>query len=116
MAVESLLPNKILLFSFGFLVALNAFINASNLESKEYEYDRINELPGQPQTPKLSQFSGYIPVNEEHGRTLFYWFFEAQSQPNVKPLVLWLNGGIIFTYIYCPLFEYSSTIFWFDVS
>ncbi|XP_073311707.1 serine carboxypeptidase-like 26 [Primulina huaijiensis] len=92
-AVESLLPNKIWVVSFGLLFALNVLINASNLESKEYESDRINELPGQPQIPMLSQFSGYITVNEEHGRALFYWFFEAQSQPNVKPLVLWLNGG-----------------------
>ncbi|XP_073027453.1 serine carboxypeptidase-like 26 [Primulina eburnea] len=92
-AVESPLPNKIWVVSFGLLFALNVLINASNLESKEYESDRINELPGQPQIPMLSQFSGYITVNEEHGRALFYWFFEAQSQPNVKPLVLWLNGG-----------------------
>ncbi|XP_073120573.1 serine carboxypeptidase-like 26 [Henckelia pumila] len=92
-ADESVVVDKILVFWFGFLVALNSLINAANLESKEYEYDRINELPGQPKTPKLSQFSGYITVNEEHGRALFYWFFEAQSEPNLKPLVLWLNGG-----------------------
>ncbi|OMO53455.1 Peptidase S10, serine carboxypeptidase [Corchorus capsularis] len=36
----------------------------------------------------VSQFSGYITVNEEHGRALFYWFFEAQSQPSQKHLLL----------------------------
>ncbi|OMO53453.1 Peptidase S10, serine carboxypeptidase [Corchorus capsularis] len=57
------------------------------------ECDRVMNLPGQPSTPSISQFSGYITVNEEHGRALFYWFFEAQSQPSQKPLLLWLNGG-----------------------
>jgi carboxypeptidase C (cathepsin A) len=26
-------------------------------------------------------------------RALFYWFFEAQEAPSLKPLVLWLNEG-----------------------
>ncbi|PNY16203.1 serine carboxypeptidase 33-like protein, partial [Trifolium pratense] len=47
----------------------------------------------QPSAPSVSHFSGYITVNEEHGRALFYWFFEAQSEPSNKPLLLWLNGG-----------------------
>ncbi|KAL2229651.1 UNVERIFIED_CONTAM: Serine carboxypeptidase-like 26 [Sesamum indicum] len=75
--------------------ALNTSINAAaNLKlSEEYENDRIMKLPHQPSTPTISQFSGYITVNEAHGRALFYWFFQAQSQPNKKPLLLWLNGG-----------------------
>lgn len=24
---------------------------------------------------------------------MFFWFFEAQENPNEKPLTLWLNGG-----------------------
>lgn len=82
-----------LLFIFVFHVAFN--------ESKEYKYehDRVIKLPGQPRSAQISQFSGYITVNEAHGRALFYWFFEAQSQPANKPLLLWLNGGIICTYL-----------------
>lgn len=56
--------------------------------------DRVINLPGQPSTPSISHFSGYITVNEDHGRALFYWFFEALSQPDTKPLLLWLNGGM----------------------
>ncbi|KAK2358428.1 serine carboxypeptidase [Trifolium repens] len=40
-----------------------------------------------------TDYHSYITVNEEHGRALFYWFFEAQSEPSNKPLLLWLNGG-----------------------
>nr|XP_048322294.1 serine carboxypeptidase-like 33 [Ziziphus jujuba var. spinosa] len=55
--------------------------------------DRVINLPGQPSSPSISHFSGYITVNQDHGRALFYWFFEALSQPDSKPLLLWLNGG-----------------------
>ncbi|KAK9130361.1 hypothetical protein Sjap_010848 [Stephania japonica] len=60
--------------------------------SLEQERDRIAALPGQPRVA-FSQFSGYITVNERHGRALFYWLTEAVTQPEKRPLVLWLNGG-----------------------
>ncbi|XP_062078439.1 serine carboxypeptidase 24-like [Humulus lupulus] len=61
--------------------------------TKQRELDRI--WPGLPGQPKVgfSQFSGYVTVNQEHGRALFYWLTEATSFPHQKPLVLWLNGG-----------------------
>ncbi|KAK7347607.1 hypothetical protein VNO80_22143 [Phaseolus coccineus] len=59
---------------------------------KEQEQDRISALPGQPRVA-FSQFSGYVSVNEQHGRALFYWLTESPSSPQNKPLVLWLNGG-----------------------
>ncbi|KAG8367617.1 hypothetical protein BUALT_Bualt16G0090900 [Buddleja alternifolia] len=59
---------------------------------KEQELDRISALPGQPPV-KFSQFSGYVTVNEDQGRALFYWLTEATSNADRKPLVLWLNGG-----------------------
>ncbi|PIN18106.1 Serine carboxypeptidases (lysosomal cathepsin A) [Handroanthus impetiginosus] len=94
MALETLLSHKIFLsFFFIFHIAFNTCTNSANIGSEEYEYDRIIKLPGQPTTPRISQFSGYITVNEAHGRALYYWFFEAQSEPIKKPLLLWLNGG-----------------------
>ncbi|PIN08227.1 Serine carboxypeptidases (lysosomal cathepsin A) [Handroanthus impetiginosus] len=79
-----------------FLLVL-CFILSSNTTkisavSKEQELDRISALPGQPPV-KFSQFSGYVTVNEEHGRALFYWLTEATNNGRKKPLVLWLNGG-----------------------
>lgn len=61
--------------------------------------DRVINLPGQPSQPSISQFSGYVTVHPGHGRALFYWFFEAQSQPTQKPLLLWLNGGTLFPFL-----------------
>lgn len=62
------------------------------LTTQEQELDRITTLPGQPPVV-FSQFSGYVSVNEGHGRALFYWLTEATTNPEEKPLVLWLNGG-----------------------
>lgn len=58
--------------------------------------DRITALPGQPKV-SFEQFSGYVTVNEAAGRTLFYWLTEAVDEPLSKPLVVWLNGGKLFT-------------------
>jgi carboxypeptidase C (cathepsin A) len=40
-----------------------------------------------------SRYSGYITVDEAHGRNLFYFFAESQNNPSTDPLVLWLQGG-----------------------
>ncbi|XP_043715570.1 serine carboxypeptidase-like 34 isoform X1 [Telopea speciosissima] len=58
----------------------------------QQEADQVMRLPGQPLV-NFKQYSGYITVNESHGRALFYWFFEATNNPENKPLLLWLNGG-----------------------
>ncbi|KAM0850599.1 hypothetical protein ACQ4PT_052983 [Festuca glaucescens] len=57
------------------------------------EADRVEKLPGQPAEVGFRHFSGYVTVNETHGRALFYWLFEATHDVAKKPLVLWLNGG-----------------------
>lgn len=60
----------------------------------QQEADRVYRLPGQPHV-KFKQYAGYITVNETHGRALFYWFFESTEKPHEKPVLLWLNGGIL---------------------
>ncbi|KAK9049381.1 hypothetical protein SSX86_031649 [Deinandra increscens subsp. villosa] len=52
----------------------------------------VSELPGQPNVD-FQHYAGYVTINEIKGRALFYWFYEAWSLPEEKPLVLWLNGG-----------------------
>ncbi|KAF5728155.1 serine carboxypeptidase-like 34 [Tripterygium wilfordii] len=60
--------------------------------SHEQKADRIHRLPGQPKVT-FKQYSGYVTVNQTHGRALFYWFFQATHEPTKQPLLLWLNGG-----------------------
>lgn len=54
--------------------------------------DLVTNLPGQPSV-NFQHYAGYVTVNEKNGRALFYWFYEAATLPEKKPLVLWLNGG-----------------------
>ncbi|KAI5654137.1 hypothetical protein M9H77_31324 [Catharanthus roseus] len=56
-------------------------------------YDKIERLPGQPEGVDFDQYSGYVNVDENAGRTLFYYFVESPQNASSKPLVLWLNGG-----------------------
>ncbi|KAI3803687.1 hypothetical protein L1987_31847 [Smallanthus sonchifolius] len=55
--------------------------------------DKISRLPGQPRGSEFNQYSGYVTVDPNHGRALFYYFAEATNNSPTKPLVLWLNGG-----------------------
>jgi serine carboxypeptidase-like clade 2 len=66
---------------------------AFNIEDQKR--DKIGLLPGQPKNVGFEQYSGYVTVNEESGRALFYWLIEAPLNrgPKSRPLVLWLNGG-----------------------
>ena len=61
---------------FTILIALS-LLPAIAARDNEQEGDRVGFLPGQPSRPAVSQFSGYVTVNENNGRALFYWFFEA---------------------------------------
>lgn len=57
--------------------------------------DKITHLPGQPKNVDFNQYSGYVTVNKQAGRALFYWLVEspASRRPESRPLLLWLNGG-----------------------
>lgn len=54
--------------------------------------DLVVNLPGQPRVG-FKQFAGYIDVDVKAGRSLFYYFVEAENDLHHKPLTLWLNGG-----------------------
>lgn len=73
------------------------------LNSSENE-DLVKNLPGQPDVD-FRHYAGYVTVNEKYGRALFYWFYEAMTRPEDKPLVLWLNGG---KHLLLCIVQYSS--------
>ncbi|KAI4343558.1 hypothetical protein L6164_010893 [Bauhinia variegata] len=71
------------------LLLLNCSLEVLCFPSDE---DRIIGLPGQPHV-SFQHFSGYVTVDDEKQRALFYYFVESETDPISKPLVLWLNGG-----------------------
>ncbi|XP_077224663.1 serine carboxypeptidase-like 42 [Tasmannia lanceolata] len=54
--------------------------------------DLVSMLPGQTKVD-FRQFGGYVDVDKKAGRSLFYYFVEADGDADKKPLTLWLNGG-----------------------
>ncbi|XP_047318246.1 serine carboxypeptidase-like 34 [Impatiens glandulifera] len=96
MGTVSKTPSRMCLFVLINLALMAAAAAAAGRVDPEVlarqEADRVVKLPGQPRV-EFRQYSGYVNVNESHGRALFYWFFEAFNEPENKPLLLWLNGG-----------------------
>ncbi|CAN8242478.1 unnamed protein product [Cochlearia groenlandica] len=56
------------------------------------EEELVVKLPGQP-TVGFRQYAGYVDIDLQSGRSLFYYYVEAVTHPDAKPLTLWLNGG-----------------------
>lgn len=61
--------------------------------------DKIGALPGQPNGVGFNQYAGYVTVDSQAGRALFYYFVESPENSSTNPLVLWLNGGNVFLII-----------------
>lgn len=50
-------------------------------------------LPGWSGPLPSRHYAGYVTVDEDHGRRLFYYFATSERSPTEDPVVLWLNGG-----------------------
>jgi len=81
--------------------------NEGHMQEADYLPDG---LPGQPTGIKFKQYAGYVTVDVQAGRALFYYFTEAVRDPSKQPLVLWLNGGK-FILIFCFLSCFYSLVF-----
>ncbi|EGD81945.1 serine carboxypeptidase II [Salpingoeca rosetta] len=55
--------------------------------------DLITSLPGLEKMPDFKMYSGYVTVDKDHGRALFYFFAESQNDPSTDPIILWQQGG-----------------------
>lgn len=77
----------------GVLIAVLGFgLLLSNVVDGYPAKDLVLNLPGQPKVG-FRQYAGYVDVDVKNGRSLFYYFVEADKDPDQKPLALWLNGG-----------------------
>ena len=78
------------------------------------EEDLVVRLPGQPKV-LFRQYAGYVDVDFETGRSLFYYFVEADTHPETKPLTLWLNGVLYVSFsfgcVICVAFRYLLNSF-----
>ncbi|KAG8065339.1 hypothetical protein GUJ93_ZPchr0004g38664 [Zizania palustris] len=77
--------------AMAFLAASAAAATGASWSTRP-EDDLVNGLPGQPDVG-FRHYAGYVGVGSGSSKALFYWFFEAEKEPEKKPLMLWLNGG-----------------------
>ncbi|KAH1063718.1 hypothetical protein J1N35_028705 [Gossypium stocksii] len=79
---------------FGGVIFISFLFFQLGVDSNAFPMnDLISKLPGQPDI-NFRQFAGYIDVDENVvGRSLFYYFVEAEKDPLTQPLTVWLTGG-----------------------
>ncbi|XWS75996.1 hypothetical protein CRYUN_Cryun01aG0139700 [Craigia yunnanensis] len=53
----------------------------------------VTQLPGFASSFPSKHYSGYVNIDQSHGKNLFYYFVESERKPSEDPVVLWLNGG-----------------------
>ncbi|RYR40223.1 hypothetical protein Ahy_A09g045940 [Arachis hypogaea] len=74
------------------LVSLHIFLSFVLTQSAP-ESALITQIPGFNGTLPSKHYAGYVTVDENHGRSLYYYFVVSESKPAEDPVVLWLNGG-----------------------
>lgn len=55
--------------------------------------NEITHIPGLQSDLKSRHYGGYITVDEDHKRNLYYYLVTSEGEPAKDPLILWLNGG-----------------------
>ncbi|WOL14403.1 serine carboxypeptidase 1 [Canna indica] len=53
----------------------------------------ITSLPGFDGRFPSDHYGGYVTIDEDHGKKLYYYFVVSEGNPSKDPVVLWLNGG-----------------------
>ncbi|XP_073222805.1 serine carboxypeptidase-like 20 [Cicer arietinum] len=74
------------------LVLLHIFLTFVLTQSAPQD-SLVTNLPGFNGSLNSNHYAGYVTVDESHGRNLYYYFVESESNPSKDPVVLWLNGG-----------------------
>ncbi|CAH1417948.1 unnamed protein product [Lactuca virosa] len=53
----------------------------------------ISSLPGFSGIIPSKHYAGYVTLDVDHGKKLFYYYVLSERDPSKDPVVLWLNGG-----------------------
>ncbi|XP_042751458.1 serine carboxypeptidase 1 isoform X2 [Lactuca sativa] len=53
----------------------------------------VSQVPGFNGILPSKHYAGYVTLNENHGKKLYYYYVLSERDPSKDPVVLWLNGG-----------------------
>ncbi|KAK9669558.1 hypothetical protein RND81_13G139400 [Saponaria officinalis] len=79
--------------NMGVVLTLLLFFLSFLLTHSAPQTALVTQLPGFSGTFPSKHYSGYVTLDESHGKKLFYYLVESQRNPAKDPVVLWLNGG-----------------------
>ncbi|CAA7023710.1 unnamed protein product [Microthlaspi erraticum] len=57
------------------------------------ESSLVTKLPGFNGSFPSKHYAGYVAINKERNKNLWYYFVESERNASTDPVVLWLNGG-----------------------
>ncbi|XP_010557747.1 PREDICTED: serine carboxypeptidase-like 20 [Tarenaya hassleriana] len=57
------------------------------------ESDLVTQLPGFNAKFPSKHYAGYVTIDNDRGKNMWYYFVESEKNPYKDPVVLWLNGG-----------------------
>ncbi|CAH8354942.1 unnamed protein product [Eruca vesicaria subsp. sativa] len=57
------------------------------------ESAQVTKLSGFSGTFPSKHYAGYVPIDKERNKNLWYYFVESERNATTDPVVLWLNGG-----------------------
>ncbi|CAO2818972.1 unnamed protein product [Amaranthus hypochondriacus] len=77
----------------GVLILINVVFLCFTVSESAPQSALVSQLPGFSGTFPSKHYSGYVTIDESHGKKLFYYFVESERNPSQDPVVLWLNGG-----------------------
>ncbi|OIW01325.1 hypothetical protein TanjilG_10486 [Lupinus angustifolius] len=80
--------NRMVYFLVLLQISLSIVLTQSAPESS-----LVTQLPGFNGTLPSKHYAGYVTVDQNSERNLFYYFVASESNPSKDPVVLWLNGG-----------------------
>ncbi|KAL6586817.1 hypothetical protein OROMI_001805 [Orobanche minor] len=82
--------HKLMLFLFGISICM--ILKLYPLEAA-HELSLVKSLPGFQGTFPSKHYSGYVTLDGNPPKNLFYCFIVSERNPVLDPIVLWLNGG-----------------------
>lgn len=77
----------------GQCIRIDAAVSGSMHPKYHVTHGEITHVPKYNGQLNSKHFGGYVTVDPEHNRNLYYYMVMSERDPASDPVVLWINGG-----------------------